>query len=170
MRTLLKLIFLSAICFLISCDFGSGNKPKIELEKLPPITQTGENTFGCLVNGEAFVVTNSYDLVAMYQQGVLFIGGEKDFNNLSSHISILVKDAISQNQIYTLNNNTSSKGEYYIDGCFYTTTPTLTGTLEITHFDTNKYIISGVYEFSTVNEDCDTVRITDGRFDMQYIP
>ena len=31
------------------------NKPqKTELEKLPPVTQTGANTFGCLINGKAF--------------------------------------------------------------------------------------------------------------------
>ncbi len=31
-----------------------------ELAKLPPITQTGANTFGCLVNGKAYI-PSGYD-------------------------------------------------------------------------------------------------------------
>lgn len=35
------------------------NKPtKTELEKLPPITQIGANTFGCLINGKAWIPEN----------------------------------------------------------------------------------------------------------------
>ncbi len=34
--------------------------PKTELEKLPPITQTGANTFGCLLNGVAFTPGGGY--------------------------------------------------------------------------------------------------------------
>ncbi len=34
--------------------------PKTELEKLPPITQTGANTFGCLLNGVAWIPKDNY--------------------------------------------------------------------------------------------------------------
>ncbi len=43
-------------CFtiLIAASCKKNKPPKTELEKLPPATQTGANTFGCLLNGVAF--------------------------------------------------------------------------------------------------------------------
>ena len=55
MKKTILLLFL--IC-LFGCDNNDDNKPntpKTELEKLPPATQTGANTAGCLVNGVAFL-------------------------------------------------------------------------------------------------------------------
>ena len=46
----LLLLALSSLC--TSCKKDA---PQDELSKLPPATQTGANTFGCLVNGKAFV-------------------------------------------------------------------------------------------------------------------
>lgn len=51
----MKYIILTAC---LTMFIGAGckkNKPKTELEKLPPITQTGANTFGCLVNGRTWI-------------------------------------------------------------------------------------------------------------------
>ncbi|HYG02765.1 MAG TPA: hypothetical protein VD927_09980 [Chryseosolibacter sp.] len=45
--------------------------PKTELEKLPPATQEGKNTFGCLVNGMAWYTVSSTRASASYQQGIL---------------------------------------------------------------------------------------------------
>lgn len=54
--------------------------------------------------------------------------------------------------------------------CFYEYENTYEGYVKFSKIDTNNYIISGTFEFSTVTEDCDTIRITNGRFDMRYIP
>lgn len=54
--------------------------------------------------------------------------------------------------------------------CFYEYGHTYEGFVKFSKIDTNNYIISGTFEFSTVNEQCDTVRITNGRFDMRYTP
>ena len=55
MRTLI--IFLS-LAFTMCCKKTETSSLDAELAKLPPITQTGANTFGCLVNGKA-VTPNS---------------------------------------------------------------------------------------------------------------
>ena len=86
MKTLLTFILFTSLGLYISCDLGLGMHEPTELEKLPPLTTTGENTFGCLVNGEAYIVTSAYNLVAMYKQGVLLIGGENDFKEISTQI------------------------------------------------------------------------------------
>lgn len=53
-------------------------KPKTELEKLPPATQEGKHTFGCLVDGKAWVTRVSTDAVSFYQEGVLSITAAND--------------------------------------------------------------------------------------------
>ena len=50
----LLLLFLTTFA-LSCCNKDDNPKPKTELEKLPPATQTGANTAGCLVNGVAFL-------------------------------------------------------------------------------------------------------------------
>ena len=77
MKYLLSILSLALIGCFSSCNLFSSedDEPKTELEKLPPLTTTGENTFGCLVNGEALVVTNTLEITAIYQGGVLQLGG-----------------------------------------------------------------------------------------------
>jgi hypothetical protein len=47
-------IILTAVALSCCSKDEQPNTPKTELEKLPPATQTGANTAGCLVNGKAF--------------------------------------------------------------------------------------------------------------------
>ncbi len=42
------------------------------------------------------------------------------------------------------------------------------GELTITRFDEVNQIVSGTFSFNAVNEIGDTVKVTDGRFDMLY--
>jgi len=174
MKTLLTIVLFISLGLCISCDLGLGIHEPTELEKLPPLTTSGENTFGCLVNGEAYIVTSAYNLVAMYQQGVLFIGGENDFKGISTHISLLVEDRIAEGEAFVLNTDTSPKGEYYTQSCFYSTSSKYSGRIEIAYFDTKGHIISGTFEFlATANDACgndEIMNISDGRFDLQYIP
>ncbi|WP_296619882.1 hypothetical protein [Marivirga sp.] len=51
---LLLLVFSCQSCQLFDKEADTID-PQEELAKLPPITATGENTFGCLVNGRAFL-------------------------------------------------------------------------------------------------------------------
>lgn len=51
------LLFITLFFSFMSLLTASGcKKNKLsELDKLPPATQTGANTFGCLVNGKAYL-------------------------------------------------------------------------------------------------------------------
>lgn len=51
------LFFLAVTGIFVSCKKESTSQD--ELAKLPPATQTGANTFGCLVNGKAFMPKGS---------------------------------------------------------------------------------------------------------------
>src|SRR5690606_10158538 len=86
------LLLIGSIVSLESCDlFEKVSKPKTELEKLPPATQEGKNTFGCLVDGKAWVTRSSIDASAFYQEGVLSIGAFIDRNNISQGIGLNVR-------------------------------------------------------------------------------
>src|SRR3977135_4082020 len=65
------LLFLSLS--LGDCKRHEDPKPLTELKKLPPPTQTGKTTFGCLVNGKAMVIAATFQPSSEYQNGILSI-------------------------------------------------------------------------------------------------
>jgi hypothetical protein len=59
MKTLLKTTLLLAFSFLLIS--GSCKKEKTGTDALPPATQEGKNTFGCVINGKVFIAqTNAF--------------------------------------------------------------------------------------------------------------
>lgn len=80
--------------------------------------------------------------------------------------------------MYYLNSSSSigSNGAFSnsIVGCYYLTDTVQLGKIEILKFDIPNKIISGKFEMtfyrslSWSNPDCDTIYITDGRFDVKY--
>ncbi|MFT5755005.1 MAG: hypothetical protein ACI924_002256 [Flavobacterium sp.] len=175
MKNLLLILLMS---FTLCCCDKDDNKPTNPVSQLPPETQVGANTFGCLINGKPFVVLNTSQQTAIYQDGGLLIGGQKNINNNLTQVSMFISEAnigeiIAENNSYVLNSNSVPKGEYYIENqnCFYFTSSNYTGSLMITKIDNINFIISGKFEFKSISDNCaDIINITNGRFDLQYIP
>ena len=173
-----NIILILITTFTLSCCNKEDDNPQNPIDQLPLATQTGANTFGCLINGEPFVVTNTSLQTAIYQDGGLLIGGQKNINNNLTQVSVFISETsigeiISENNSYVLNSNSVPKGEYYIENqnCFYFTSSNYTGSLMITKIDNINFIISGKFEFKSISENCaDIINITNGRFDLQYIP
>jgi hypothetical protein len=160
-------------------DNGNGK------EQLPPATQSGENTFGCLVNGKVWRPKDdgfwSSKLKASYGRGTLGIKVEKDNNSKREIISIGVLEEAYELGIHKINgsdhpkNNASFinqvKEENNITECIYKTDSINTGYLKLTRVDSIENIVSGRFEFTAVNDSCgdvDTIRVTKGRFDIKY--
>ncbi|GAC1311176.1 MAG: hypothetical protein NVSMB24_29990 [Mucilaginibacter sp.] len=160
--------------------------PQDELAKLPPATQIGANTFGCLVNGAAFLPDGSnFSLGPIKQCNYIYTGGGYHFTVAASNKnnSSLIKGiimgtdslAIAEGQTltfktfasgnavasYTLYTNTANINEY-------TTNNTVSGQLTITKLDSIKDFVSGTFYFTAVNDKGEKVQVTDGRFDMLY--
>jgi hypothetical protein len=83
--------------------------------------------------------------------------------------------AISEGQniplkIYSSGNAQGSYVVYYNTGGqnAYETNNAVTGQLIITKFDAIKQIVSGTFYFDAINDKGDIMKITNGRFDMQY--
>ena len=175
-------LLLLALCSI----FASCKKDKTEtnsVDQLPPATQTGANTFGCLVNGNVYVPTGyngtgrpnphiQYDLNlngrptqgitadrivnSMYAGSILVA-----FRNLDHLGTYLTPDDF----------NFSSDWTKVIGNCStiaFDSTIQKWGKGIITKLDIPNRIISGTFDFKFKTLQCDTVFITDGRFDIKF--
>ena len=172
---IIKIVFAMAGLTLMAMQCQNTNpKPTNPIDLLPPITQTGENTLGCLVNGEALVVTNSNDIGAIYQKDVLQMSATMRQNDQVETIGITIYGKVIEDVNYDLNNQMSKAGYSILysnnEYCIYEEFYTFDGSVVIDFLDSVAFIVSGHFEFTTVKDNCDTVRITDGRFDFKYIP
>lgn len=150
-------------------------------EELPPATQEGLNTFGCLVNGEVWVPKPSINPAIhklsyeyLKKEEYFQISATRFFNNngigVRQLITITINEGMTTTGNYILDSPDKRKAKY-VDlesGCRHLTDMTQTGTLEITKLDTVNHIIAGTFEFTVWTEGCDTIRVTDGRFDIKY--
>ncbi len=172
------------LCFCFAqCKKTKQAKPKTELEKLPPETQTGANTFGCLLNGKTFtpgggglfyrVIKVQYD--PTFEGGKLGISAERIQGNTNSIYISIGGDSINSIGYYSLSYKTRFK-VYYDNSenqCeFSTFSPPplkfISGRMNITKFDKTERILSGTFEFKVLPSMCDTLTATDGRFDVKY--
>ena len=157
------------------------------VSQLPPATTIGANTIGCLVNGEVFLPRQNNPLGPSssncYYQ---FVDGGWEFNlgisndKFSPLRSIDIdtnKKELEQGNIYTISSETSSNSLfafYLLGGGLYggyRTTDSYTGQLKITKLDKVNHIISGTFYFDAIRLNTgEIIKITEGRFDMQYNP
>ena len=177
-----------AVCLTILMMAGcKKNKPKTELEKLPPITQTGANTFGCLINGQVFlpkgpslnpILTCYYQYIySPSSSGYVFQVAARDNSHPSilNSVNILCDSVkLEESKTYTLQEVVRglSRGNYrhFTDTSlddFFTYSP-FSGELFLKRFDETNQIASGTFWFNAVDTNGDTVHVTDGRFDMQF--
>lgn len=162
------------------------NKPTNPIDQLPPETQTGANTFGCLIDGKVFkpkgdpfggpIKKASYQFL---NGGFYFGISGIDKSNPEDVIDVgLRADSI------VLGTGTFSLTKYGSKGFFgggvghnkisqmridYYTNDTQTGQLIIKHFDTVNQIVSGTFWFDAKNTNGEIVQVREGRFDMPYV-
>ncbi|MEM1406713.1 MAG: hypothetical protein AAGG59_08065 [Bacteroidota bacterium] len=74
----LSLMAMAVLMTLFAAAGCSDDEPGSQepIDQLPPATREGRNTFGCLVNGEAWVTKTSIYATAVYQDQFLNIGAE----------------------------------------------------------------------------------------------
>lgn len=185
-----KFIILFFLVTSLSCCDKDDDKPIAEIDKLPPPTQIGANTAGCLVNGESFLPNNQsvQPLVCNYLDGQNFsLGISNKKNGIYYKVYIYIGNTNLQvGQTYQLSNEIDSKfGEYYIQyplpnfyELHYKTKSSVIGELKITHHDFDNATISGTFWYDAkfdyaynfdgnVNQE-EIFQIREGRFDMEY--
>jgi hypothetical protein len=162
-----------------------------ELAKLPAYTQVGAGTFGCLLNGKAFIPSTCCgdffnpplpSLNAIYypseKSGIIGSINKKNDKNSFYQIGLIYYSDFNNIRLPKSYDLKETSNEFNYSGgdisikqsathSRYTTYNPNSGTLLISNLDTINQIISGTFEFKAANE-TDTITITDGRFDLPY--
>jgi hypothetical protein len=164
------------LCALLSCH----KHDPAPVDQLPPATQTGQYTFGCLLNGQpwtpqGFDGTSNYsiDYDPSYAQGTLSIAAYR-YTSSDSHSNQtigLFSDSLKSTGRYKLRAGGHHGAVVDISaGCqYYSNRPPIycKGTLVVTRLDKQAGIIAGTFEFTLAKAGCDTVKVTNGRFDYK---
>lgn len=153
------------------------NEPTNPIDQLPPATQTGENTFGCLMDGQAFLpdnLPNSYNCFYQLVNGEYFftVRASNSDVNLNSY-SLAVKTEqkeIFEGESYELSENqpNNAYGAYFFNNQYNYTNIIYTGELTITKLDLQNQIVSGTFWYDIEDQNGIVHEIREGRFDMQF--
>ncbi|TMU50428.1 hypothetical protein [Flagellimonas algicola] len=176
MKNLLVLVFLAT---LTACNNDDNGTPDNPADALPPATQTGEQTFGCLIDGEPFFPESGSNRPSAFYQfvrGAYTLGisaGRNDGggeNFVSIGLGALDIEGLEVTTYLLISEGLGNfSGRYNLGGGIVLrarTTYENPGTLTITNFTDE--IISGTFEFTVIDNDGTEIRITDGRFDLKY--
>ncbi len=163
------------LCSLLLLSASCKKQSKNPIDNLPPATQTGANTFGCLVNGEVWIPKGGLlnrELNLTYDSG--YINGA--FDIVAKRF--LPEESSETFNIGIYNINTTGTFDvaknkvvvYYRNAnCYYNTNEPVnfhSGTLNITLLDLKAKIISGTFNFKLEKTGCPTIIATEGRFDL----
>ena len=178
MKNLIITLSLISLLFLASsCPKNNGSNPSNSNPQLPAATQTGANTYGCLLNGEVWIPGGEpgpfqvYGFIAQYYLGNFTLSAAK--KNDTTPLTGIYWDHtnVYHTGTYYFNGNQATSATFSIYGEYGSTTTnadSLKNNVTITRFDTVNSVISGTFNLFFTQQGKDTMRITDGRFDVKY--
>lgn len=149
---------------------------------LPPITQTGENTFGCYVNGELWLPKGGWmdpKLQVGYLNGQLDLRAVRHHQESLSSLRIYLGGIFSDTS-FVIHNYFDSAAAFQSFTFFYApysenliydyhAISINSGEMTLLKLDTANHIMSCTFHFIGIDSVLnDTVRIEDGRFDIHY--
>ena len=144
---------------------------------LPAATQTGEDTFGALIDGEPYIPgggVNPLDCVYQLVNGERYFTltssmNQDDFSLIALVISTNAK-SITEGETYPLvsQGDGNATGIYSLNSDLYFTNDVQTGGLTITRLNMSAQIVSGTFFFDVIDGNGDLREIREGRFDMQF--
>ena len=175
----MKQFFLKTILFLFTVAFYNceNNDPQ---DQLPPITQTGANTFGAIVDGSVFVTKNKTGYYAPgggRPRGITVLRGTSyfsiaasDYNNVYIYIYIPKNTPLETTYDFKLSNGRPANGDEphcfaIINDIGYKSYEN-SGTITFTKIDEVKGIIAGTFSLNIKNDNNDIINISEGRFDI----
>ena len=142
---------------------------------LPNATQTGANMFACRVNGVNWISGNGITLMGGgVSNDTLSAHGETGDGNYFDMIEFTIQGGAVQGGQYNFNITGGKKINFetlktcngYLGSILHQVSTSGTGL--ITKIDKTNKIISGTFNCKIPIATCDTLNITDGRFDINY--
>ncbi|AMR28850.1 hypothetical protein A0257_18270 [Hymenobacter psoromatis] len=155
------------------------------VSQLPPATQTGANTFGCLVNGQPWTPSGNDGLpnsVALYDPGINSPGGAQvniaayRIGSPDTYMNLYCGPITPLKNTFTMAIPLNKPPLTEADGCYEGGSASfcgsnltyLAGQIVLTRVDEKAGIIAGTFWFSAVQRGRnDTLKVTQGRFDYK---
>ena len=175
-------LLLAALLGLSQCK----KKDPDPLSQLPPATQTGANTFGCLVNGQPWLPSGNNggpNSVALYDPGIDKPGGAQvnikayRLAATDTYITLYFRQITTQKRIFTMELPALGQPVVEAFGCYEGDGDSfcnpnliyLNGQVLLARVDEKAGIIAGTFWFSAVQRGSpDTLKVTQGRFDYKF--
>ncbi len=180
----MKKLFKTSLLIILAMPFMANKCEKLDNNYIPPLdndglpyaTQTGENTFGCLINGEPWVPDGRGS--TYFRNYRLTDVSYKD----SSFFLVVMKESTVEGfdilRIGKIENTNLISGEYTENGKrFEFSNHTLTSSKKIdvisynityTKYDTISKVISGNFDAEfKINETNKMIKMEKGRFDLR---
>ncbi|MFA7378949.1 MAG: hypothetical protein WC150_00715 [Bacteroidia bacterium] len=153
------------ILLLQSC-LPDKDQPK-PADVLPPYTQQGANTIGCLVDGRV--------LVPGFSMADKYFGWSAVDNDFTYYIHkdnervyVGIWDGtVNDTGVYDLKFIRGKREVYYINTQIGGG-DAINGQLHIKYWNKQKHIMAGTFYFDVLKGDSSIIKITEGRFDMIY--
>jgi hypothetical protein len=187
MKTHILRIWLYAVLCISFWTCKSSNSPT-PLEQLPPATQTGANTFGCLIDGQAWIPNGTGGFMPSPAINGGYLGDSPKYGvNIWTYqrdgklLEVYV-EKVEKTGRYELNFDTEtspnlvypkSYGYYSIRNATpatsssYVTTSQVVGYVNFTVADTVMGKLAGTFEFDAIDKNSGKIiKITNGRFDI----
>jgi hypothetical protein len=181
-----KIIYIPLLLFTVGFTQCCKEKPgiKTDVPGLPPATQSGANTLGFLLNGVPWVPAGnngtanlSIDFDPGINNGIVNIAAYSAKNLRISQLVLFIKDSLNSLSVVPFSYNI---GKVFLGGVIFTDTNSCerysedstnycNGFIRISKLDRTNNIITGVFECKLFSPNCgDTIKITNGRFDMKF--
>ncbi|MBX7206522.1 MAG: hypothetical protein K1X81_13945 [Bacteroidia bacterium] len=169
----LLLLLTSLSCLSLHC------KKESELDKLPPATAIGANTFGCLLNGKAWPIGAKGDHMTEvhYSKGILSVRYATrldPFSSITNESVTLRTNKIHEYGSYFISYNDINEDFFSvgINGNIYSSAFNNTNGfafINISRLDSINHYVSGTFEFSLNDfNNSSKIKVSSGRFDFRY--
>ena len=181
MKNTMKILLIFVLFSALKCEKEKDPLPA----ELPPATQTGENTFGCKIDGKIFVAESGTTWTPIVLSSIIITDFPKKIHpylSFSAHRRGTNLDFTGQFLF-------SNLGEIITEGSYtlgfpngidtllrtvvdinnkrYKTDSLNGGEFIITKLDTIEKIVSGTFYFDAMNKNSEIIKVTEGRFDIK---
>ncbi|MET3879774.1 hypothetical protein [Chitinophaga sp. OAE865] len=187
MKQLCCIAMLSVSLLCMYCGKGTTYPPSPLVDTLPAVTAEGKNTVGSLVNGKVFIPRGSvgpanpsayYDPNAQGGSFNLTMTRFDPGDSIQRSFQVIVTN-LDKTGAYPITTPMKDVAFIYMRRrissgtvCEYIGMDAehvkQEGQLVITKLDTGQKIVAGTFTCTLITAGCDTVRMTEGRFDMKY--
>ncbi len=176
-NTTLLLLLIILVTTSINCKKDTDSKPDNPYG-LPNATRTGANTFAYLKNGVPQIAKSGiYTMAGNVTNDTLAISASSGDANYFERIGITIRGNLQEGMMYQIDNpapgyriigmSTNKNCLGYLGSNVINSYSTI-GSVVLTKLDKTNKIISGTFNCKMPIPNCDTLNITEGRFDIKY--